>query len=289
MTARKNPLPALKVAGLLRKYNLRPKKSLGQNFLVDEAALKKIVASGAVSKEDLVLEVGPGLGSLTRHLALAAGYIVVIEIDRSLISPLHEVLDRYENVRVIHADILALNIEQTFTATPQSEVLPGYTVIANIPYNITSALIRHLLEASRKPSRMVLTVQHEVAMRICAQPPDLSLLALSVQVYGEPEIVFRIPANAFYPVPKVDSAVLRLRLYPCPLIPAPHLDTFFRLAKAGFSQKRKTLRNSLSAGLGLPKPEIERMLLEQDIDPGRRAQTLDIEEWKDLTLSYDAK
>jgi len=286
MNPSKKPLPALKIADLLRKHNLHPRKGLGQNFLMDESALRKIVAAGAITCDDLVLEIGPGLGSLTRHLAAEAGWVVAVEIDRNLIPPLHEILSPYDNVKIIQGDILELEIGQLISSAQRKAVHSGYAVIANIPYNITSALIRQLLEATPKPDRMVLTLQYEVAMRICALPPDLSLLALSVQVYGQPQIVDKIPAGAFYPTPKVDSAILHLRPYARPLIPTTHLGTFFSLAKAGFSQKRKTLRNSLSAGLGLPKPEIEALLMKHNIDPGRRAQTLDIEEWKDLTLSY---
>ena len=271
---------------LRHRYNLRPKKWLGQNFLLDETALLKIVAAGAITRDDLVLEVGPGLGSLTRHLASAAGFVVSVEIDNNLIPILHEILRAYNNVKIIQGDILKLNIENVLSSALPGKGYSQYIVIANIPYNITSALIRHLLEADIQPNRVVLTVQEEVAMRICAFPPHLSLLALSVQVYGEPTIQSKIPAGAFYPTPKVNSAVLSIKIYPQPLIPVSHRDIFFRFIKAGFSQKRKTLRNSLSAGLGQPKSQIEELLTKQGIDPGRRAQTLDIEEWKSLTLSY---
>lgn len=285
MTSYPDP-PPLKISQLLRKYNLHPRKGLGQNFLVDETWLRKIVSAGGVTKNDLVLEVGPGLGNLTRHLASASGFVVAVEIDQNLIRPLMEVLSPYDNVKIIQGDILELSISSTLFSISSNTTLSGYTVIANIPYHITSSLIRYLLEADKKPNKMVLTVQHEVAMRITAQPPDLSLLALSVQIYGEPRLISRIPAGAFFPTPKVDSAILQVELFPRPLIPTPHLDTFFQFAKAGFGQKRKTLRNSLAAGLGLPKSEVEQLLEDQGINPVRRAQTLDIEEWKDLTLSF---
>jgi 16S rRNA (adenine1518-N6/adenine1519-N6)-dimethyltransferase len=163
---------------------------------------------------------------------------------------------------------------------------PGYLVVANIPYYITSAIIRHLLENEPKPRRIVLTIQKEVADRICAKPGDMSLLALSVQIYGEPRIAKRIPANAFFPAPKVDSAVLCVDIYAAPKIPPELLDTFFKLIKAGFSQKRKTLRNSLSAGLHLAAPEVESLLVNAGIDPMRRAETLSIEEWQILCNLY---
>jgi len=162
----------------------------------------------------------------------------------------------------------------------------GYLVVANIPYYITSALIRHLLGSPVKPARIVLTLQQEVAQRICAQPGDLSLLALSVQVFGKPRIITTIPASAFYPAPKVDSAVLRVDLHPEPLIPQSQLDVFFSLAKHGFAQKRKTLRNSLAAGLHINGEEAASLLTSAGIDPARRAQTVDLVEWRTLTAEY---
>jgi len=213
------------------------------------------------------------LGSLTRYLAAHARAVVAVELDSRLIPPLVQVLDQFPNVRLVQGDILALDP----VALVSSQ---AYLVVANIPYYITSALIRHLLEAQVTPSRLILTVQQEVARRICALPGEMSLLALSVQVYGFPRILAHIPAGAFYPPPSVDSSVLRIDLYPTPLIPIPHLDAFFRLIKAGFSQKRKTLRNALSAGLRLSPSQAETLLLTSHIDPMRRAETLDIAEWR---------
>jgi 16S rRNA (adenine1518-N6/adenine1519-N6)-dimethyltransferase len=184
-------------------------------------------------------------------------------------------------VKLVEGDILSLD-----PATLVQD--PGYLVVANIPYYITSALIRHLLEATPKPRRLVLTVQREVAERICAIPGDMSLLALSVQVYGKPEMAAGIPAGAFYPVPQVDSAVIRVELYPQPLLPADRLKVFFRLTRAGFSQKRKTLRNALAGGLAWPPIRVEAMLSAAGIDPKRRAETLSIEEWGKLVGQYNA-
>jgi 16S rRNA (adenine1518-N6/adenine1519-N6)-dimethyltransferase len=163
----------------------------------------------------------------------------------------------------------------------------GYFVVANIPYYITSNLLRHLLEAPLKPARLVLTVQREVAERITAGPGEMSLLALGVQVYGRPKIVARIPAGAFYPPPQVDSSVVRVDLYAEPLIPAGQLDAFFHLAKAGFGQKRKMLRNALSAGLGWPAAQTATLLESAGIDPQRRAETLLMVEWRELTEKYE--
>jgi 16S rRNA (adenine1518-N6/adenine1519-N6)-dimethyltransferase len=265
-------IPPLDIHGLLKRYGLTAKKSLGQNFLVDEHALCKVVESADVSREDFVLEVGAGLGSLTRHLADTADQVIAVELDKRFMEPLHEVLHSFPNCRVIQGDILKLNSSDLISA-------PDYLVVANIPYYITSAVIRHLLEAPNKPRRVVLTIQKEVAQRICAEPGEMSLLALGVQVYGKPWVAARIAAGSFFPVPDVDSAVVRIDLYPEPLIPAAQLEQFFRLAKAGFSQKRKTLRNSLSGGLGWSPVETESLLRSAGIDPQRRAETLSIDEW----------
>lgn len=273
-------LPPLDVPGLLRRYGLRPDKSLGQNFLIDPAALERVIAAAGVQPEDCVLEIGPGLGSLTRLLAVSARQVVAVEIDAGLLPPLQQVLDPHPNVRLVHGDILSLDPAELMA--PAAEDGGAYLVVANIPYYITSALIRHLLEARLKPERVVLTVQREVAERITAGPGEMSLLALSVQVYGAPSIAARIPAGAFYPAPKVDSAVVRVDLYPEPRIPSTGLDGFFRLARAGFSQKRKTLRNSLAAGLRLAPAQAGELLESAGINPQRRAETLSIEEWKRL-------
>jgi 16S rRNA (adenine1518-N6/adenine1519-N6)-dimethyltransferase len=269
-------IPPLNAEALLRRYHLRPHKGLGQNFLEDPEALEKIADAAEVSSTDIVLEIGPGLGSLTRYLAASAQQVVAVELDEKLIPPLQAVLSEYQNVQLAHGDILKLAPGELIEADE-------YIVVANIPYYITSAVIRHLLESESKPRRIVLTVQKEVAERICAQPGDLSLLALSVQVYGKPRIAAHIPAEAFFPTPKVDSAVLVVDIYRSPLIDAAHLDTFFKLIKAGFSQKRKTLRNSLSAGLHIPPVKAIELLARASIDPQRRAETLSIEEWQTLS------
>lgn len=272
-------IPPLNVRAILRAHQIYPKKGLGQNFLVDSASLERIVQAAEIPPSSTVLEVGPGLGSLTRYLAQFAERVVAVELDSALISVLEEVLHGVSNVEVVHGDILDLDPAQLIGKD-------GYWVVANIPYYITSNLIRHLLEAPLKPHRIVLTVQREVAERITARAGEMSLLALGVQVYGNPRIVTRIPAGAFYPPPNVESAVVRVDLYDEPVISANQLDTFFRLAKAGFGQKRKTLRNSLSAGLELPAEQVVHLLLSTGIDPMRRAETLSIEEWRALTEAF---
>lgn len=271
-----NEIPPLDTTALLRRYGLHAHKSLGQNFLQDSEVLENIAAAAEIQPGDTVLEIGPGLGSLTRYLAVSAKEVVAVELDKKLIAPLKTVLASYKNVRLIQGDILELSPKDLIPAK-------DYIVAANIPYYITSAVIRHLLESEPKPRRIVLTVQKEVAQRICAKPGDMSLLALSVQVYGKPRIAAQIPAEAFFPAPKVDSAVLCVDIYPVPLIKDELLDTFFKLIKAGFSQKRKTLRNSLSSGFHISPAEAADLLTRADIDPQRRAETLSIEEWERLS------
>jgi 16S rRNA (adenine1518-N6/adenine1519-N6)-dimethyltransferase len=270
-----NELSPLDISHLLRKYGLRPHKGLGQNFLQNSAALEMIVSAAAIQPEDTVLEIGPGLGSLTRYLAASAREVIAVELDRHLLPPLKAILAPYPNVRLIQGDILKLSPTDLIREQ-------DYLVAANIPYYITSAVIRHLLESDRRPRRIVLTIQKEVAQRICEKPGDMSLMALSVQVYGRPHIAAYIPAGAFYPAPSVDSAVLVIEIYPTPLIPAEHLEAFFKLTKAGFSQKRKTLRNSLSSGLSISPASAAGRLERAGIDPQRRAETLSIEEGQRL-------
>jgi 16S rRNA (adenine1518-N6/adenine1519-N6)-dimethyltransferase len=270
------PLPSLNIPALLREHGLRPDKSLGQNFLQDSTALETIVQVAEIQDDDAVLEIGPGLGNLTRYLAISAKTVTTVELDRSLLPVLEAVLAPHPNVRVVTGDILKLRPAELVNTD-------NYLVVANVPYYITSAIFRHLLTNRPHPRRIVLTIQKEVAERVCAQPGEMSLLALSIQVYGRPVIAATIPAESFYPAPKVDSAIIRVDLYPAPLIPENLLERFFRLAKAGFSQKRKTLRNSLSAGLAI-SPQAATQLLEQAaIDPQRRAETLSLDEWGRLS------
>lgn len=273
-------IPPLDASAVLKRFHLRADKSLGQNFLQDPSALKNIALAADIQENDHVLEIGPGLGSLTRYLAVSAREVTAVELDPDMLAPLRTVLSPYQNVQVVHGDILKTPITQVISE-------PNYLVAANIPYYITSAVIRHLLESESKPRRIVLTIQKEVAERICADPGDLSLLALSVQVYGSPSLVSIIPAAAFHPAPKVDSAILRVDIYNEPLIPTELLKIFFKLIKAGFAQKRKTLRNSLSAGLHVSTKDSESLLAAAGIDFMRRAETLSIDEWKKLCEVFE--
>lgn len=278
----------------LRQHSLKPKQSLAQNFLVDEAHLARIAAAATLTKEDIVLEIGPGPGSLTAHLVEEAGRVIAVELDNRLIEPLRQRFADQPQLTVIHGDILELApgalVEQATrdeeqetggnagARVPPSKV-PPYKVVANLPYYITSAVLRHLLEATDPPTVIVVLVQKEVAERICATPGNLSLLAVSVQYYAKPTLVHHVPAGAFYPPPKVDSAVLRLDCYPTPVVSDIMPKDFFRVVRAGFSQKRKQLRNTISAGLHLPKAAVTDLLTTAEIDPKRRAETLTLEEW----------
>lgn len=273
-------LDFLNIQPLLKRYGIQPRKSLGQNFLVEPAGLMKVINAAELNGSEEVLEIGAGLGSLTYLLVQSSARVTAVEIDRNMLEPLAEALKSYPNVQIVQGDILELDPSTLVSRE-------NYVVVANIPYYITSAIIRHLLEADLKPSRVILTIQKEVAQRIVARDGKMSLLSLSVFVFGEPEIAGTIPAGSFYPSPDVDSAVLRIRLHPEPLIPASQLDQFFKLAHAGFGQKRKTLRNSLSAGLSLPAGEVEARLLKADIDPTRRAETLSIAEWARLVTNFN--
>lgn len=268
-------MPKIDFRDLMRRYNIKPRKSLGQNFLLDPEILSQIVKSAEVTPQTEVLEIGAGLGSLTLTLAGTANHVVAVELDNALIPALTEAVGSNDRVQVVQGDILKIQMAEL-------NLQPGYFVVANIPYYITSAVIRHLLEAPIRPARIILTIQREVAERICAKPGDMSLLALSVQVYGSPSICGRLPAGAFYPPPNVDLAVVRIDLFPEPIIPLDRIDLFFKLIKAGFSQKRKMLRNSLSAGLHIPAEKIAVLLSSAGIDPMRRAETLSISEWDAL-------
>ncbi|MEZ4736329.1 MAG: 16S rRNA (adenine(1518)-N(6)/adenine(1519)-N(6))-dimethyltransferase RsmA [Caldilineaceae bacterium] len=269
---------------LIRRYQLNPKRSLAQNFLTDPTHLARIAAAAVLAATDTVLEIGPGLGSLTQYLAAQAGRIIAVELDDRLIELLREQFRNQPHVQIIHGDILTLDpgqLVQQEATSPGSRppTATSYKVVANLPYYITSAVLRHLLEATVRPTQIVVLVQKEVAERICAQPGDLSLLAVSVQYYAQPSLVHRVPAGAFYPPPKVDSAVLRLDVRPAPAVADVSPEDFFRVVRAGFSQKRKQLGNTLSAGLHLPKPYLVALLEQADIDPKRRAETLTLTEW----------
>lgn len=265
-------MPDTSLLSQLAAVGIRPKKGLGQNFLVDPAHRARVVAAAGLTAADIVLEVGPGPGVLTELLAEQAGRVIAVELDDRLIPFLETRVGRQPHVTVVHADILETDPGELTGGQP-------YKVVANLPYYITSAVIRHLLESVPAPDVLVLTVQREVAERMVAQPPDMSLLALGVQFYCTGKIVGKIPAGAFYPVPKVDSAVVRLDRRSAPVAEDVSAGAFFGVARAGFSLPRKQLRNSLAAGMGISPAEVEAWLGRAGIDPKRRAETLALGEW----------
>jgi 16S rRNA (adenine1518-N6/adenine1519-N6)-dimethyltransferase len=275
-------LEPLHIPTLLRQYGLKPQKSLGQNFLIDHNALMKIVRDSEVDAHNSVLEIGAGLGNLTRVLAVNAKKVIAIEIDKHLFPALEAVTQPFDNVQLIQGDILAIPPDRLFSDS-------GYMVVANIPYYITSAVLRHLLEANVKPARILLTIQREVAERILNQDEKMSLLSLSVQVYGQARITSHIPADCFYPQPKVDSSVLMINVYPEPKLPKEGIHWLFRLAHAAFNQKRKMLRNSLKPALGERAEFIFEILDSAEIDPRRRPETLSLKEWIRLTEAVIAQ
>lgn len=266
---------------LLEQHGLSPRKSLGQNFLIDPNTLDKIVAAADLKSDDTVLEIGPGTGAMTTRLAQVVKRVIAIELDNRMEAVLRDVLamDRLTNVNILIADILQVNIPNLLDGEP-------FVVVANVPYYITSAIMRHLLESQHRPRRLVLTVQLEVAERITAKPGDMSLLAVSTQYYAQTRMIARLKPSVFWPRPEVDSAVVRLDPYDVPPVDAPDDKTFFRVVRAGFAQKRKQLKNAFGGGVGLSHADAAIMLELANIDPTRRAETLSLDEWAALARAY---
>ncbi|KPK10923.1 MAG: hypothetical protein AMJ56_07000 [Anaerolineae bacterium SG8_19] len=258
---------------LFNRYGLSPQKSLGQNFLTDSQILSRISSAADLNPEDNILEIGPGLGALTKQLAPYVKRIVAIEIDDRLFPILKDQLVGYENVELVHADILKMEPADFFDS--------AYKVVANVPYYITGAILRHILSSNLKPAIMVLTVQQEVAERLAAHPGQMSILSTTVQMYAKVEVLFKIKAGAFWPRPDVDSAVVLLSLYEKSIVHSADEQAFIRLVKLGFSQKRKQLQNNLRA-LGYSRQELMSHLAQVGIDGRRRAETLSVEEWLDI-------
>jgi 16S rRNA (adenine1518-N6/adenine1519-N6)-dimethyltransferase len=272
---------------LLRQAGLRARKGLGQHFLVDGGVLKHILAAAELSPTDIVIEVGPGLGVLTRELARRAGRVVAVELDDNLASLLKETLASFSNVTIVHQDMLKVDppalLQQHFPDRKVGSL--SYKVVANLPYYIASPVLRHFLEADLKPQSLVVMVQKEVAREITAHAGRLSLLGISIQLYGEPKIVKYARASSFYPAPEVDSAILKITVYPQPVVEVD-TESFFIVVRAGFSAARKQLVNSLTQGLKVPKAETLSLLDRAGIDSRRRAETLSIEEWARLWREY---
>jgi len=257
-----------------RRFGVRYLRRWGQNFLADRPQLERLVEAMQLSAEDRVVEVGPGLGALTVELAARARAVVGVEIDPAAVKALALTLHGRSNVRIIEANILR---------TAVSELLPApYRVIGNIPYNLTGALLVHLLEQLPPPRRIDVVVQREVAQRIAAPPGSWSLATLAVRVYGRAEVAFTIPPEAFFPVPEVASALLRITPDPEPALPRDELKAFFRFARPFFQSRRKQLANVLAQVLGVAKAEARERLGVTGIDPTRRAETLSLSEWAAL-------
>ncbi|MFB0557031.1 MAG: 16S rRNA (adenine(1518)-N(6)/adenine(1519)-N(6))-dimethyltransferase RsmA [Dehalococcoidia bacterium] len=271
------------VKALLQQFGLKAKKRLGQHFLVDEDILECILSAAELSRKDIVVEVGPGLGILTKRLAEVAGKVIAVELDFKLVRMLRESLASFPNVEIIHADILKIAPQQLlgdYLTIP--ELAQGYKVVANLPYYITSAILRHFLEARAKPSLMVVMVQKEVGEAIAANPGKMSLLSVSTQFYSKPTMIAFVPAGSFYPPPKVDSLILRLDVYSKPPIEVCDVDSFFDIVSCGFRSPRKQLRNSLAKALGMSPNQVALLLGRAGIEARRRAETLNLGEWKEL-------
>ncbi len=253
----------------MRLAGIKPNKGLGQHFLVDRPSLEAIMDAAALTKTDTVLEIGPGLGVMTRPLAAQAGQVIAVETDRILADLLRR--DAPANLEVVEQDFLTYDLAKL----PQQ-----YKVIANIPYYLTSKIFRLLIESPNPPSVISVLIQKEVAERITAAPGNLSILALSVQYYGHPELVRIVERHKFWPAPAVDSAVLRITLSG-PAFPADST-RLFRLIKAGFGEKRKQLKNALSGGLNLTSELAVELIAEAELAPTARAQELDLTAWRRL-------
>ena len=260
---------------------LKPKKSLGQNFLESASVLEKIIVASNINQNDLILEIGPGTGNLTEKLLSLSESVLAVEIDKRCVEILKKKFEKKKNFSLINEDILKFDfcryLKENFTSHS------SYKVVANIPYYITAPILRALLEAPKSPEKIILMTQKEVAQRIIEGPGALSLLALSVQYYAQAKKLFDVPKEAFFPVPKVDSAVLEIIPLPKNEINEKERSDFFRIIRIGFSAKRKTLSNNLSNGLHLNKTAVENALREIGLNEKARAQELAIKDWIDLS------
>lgn len=278
------PSLAAETRTILRAHGLHPRKALGQNFLIDREALDSVVRAAKLRAGDLVLEVGPGVGTLTSALAEQGADVVAVELDEGLAEALAARMALVPHVRVARGNILHMDLET---------VLPAgrpYKVVANIPYYITAPIVRLFLEGPQPPEMMVLMVQKEVAQRLAAKPGDLSVLGVSAQFYARVEVVRVVPASSFLPPPQVDSAIVRLTPYATPPVPVADPQRFFALVKAGFGEKRKQLHNALTHGLAhIPAHDLDAALAEAGIDRTRRAEALSLDEWAALYAILESR
>jgi len=268
---------------LLRQFGVKPRKSLGQHFLIDETVLECILSAAELNPGDIVVEVGPGLGILTEGLAKQGAQVIAVELDRKLVTLLKRRLTAFPDVKIINADILRVTPRQILESkSAVSALFQGYKVIANLPYYITSPLLRHFFEALPQPSEMIVMVQKEVGEAMVAKPGNMSLLSVKTQFYSKPTIVSYVPPSSFYPPPKVDSVILRLDVYSQSPIEIPNPASFFDVVMHGFSSPRKQLRNSLAHSLDMPPSQVTLLLEQTGIEGERRAETLSLEEWREL-------
>lgn len=274
---------------LVRKYGFRFKKSLGQNFLVDERILQAIVNAAQLSKEDVVVEIGPGLGTLTQRLAQQAGRVIAVEVDRNLEPVLKETLAGLDNVEIHWGDVLKTNLDELVgerTNQAFGKAGKSYKVVANLPYYITTPIIMRLLEEGYNLQSLVVMVQQEVAARLVAAPgtKDCGAISVGVHYHTIPELITKVPRRAFVPAPEVESSVIRLTRRAAPPVLVGDEQLFFRLVKAAFAQRRKTLLNALSnSGFALEKSAWAELLESLNIDQKRRGETLTIEEFSGLS------
>lgn len=255
---------------------------LGQNFLTDRSVAGRIIRASKISTDSTVLEVGPGRGALTHQLAASAATLTVVEFDRQLAFELREKFAGNKSVDVVEADARSLDPDSLPLISGRS-----YTLVANLPYYAATPIIRNFLESTHPPLRMVVMVQREVANEMQAEPGEMSMLSLAVQVYADVRVLFHVPPEAFTPRPKVTSSVLELMPRSEPLVSPEHGENFFKLAKAGFKAPRKQLHNSLAGGLNIDVPMARSLVESAEIDSERRPATLSIAEWKALFASWD--
>jgi 16S rRNA (adenine1518-N6/adenine1519-N6)-dimethyltransferase len=261
---------------ILRELEVTPSKALGQNFLHDRKIVRRIVDVSGADAGTAVLEIGPGLGILTEELVRSSKSVTAIELDQRLAERLQHYFDN--RAHIVQGDVLTIDLGSIELSEP-------YIVVANLPYSVATAAIQKLLEADTPPQRMTIMVQREVAERMAARPPEMSILAVAVQFYATPRIEFRIGAGAFIPRPRVESAVISLVRHDSLPLPKIEHARFFKLVRAGFAQRRKRLDNSITSALKIPKQQVASAISEAGLDPSRRAETLDVDEWVRL---YDA-
>ncbi|MCK4520825.1 ribosomal RNA small subunit methyltransferase A [Candidatus Parcubacteria bacterium] len=277
---------------ILKKYNIKPSKKFGQNFLIDKTVIRKIIKTAELKPKDVVLEIGPGIGALTQEIATRAGKVIAVEKDPKMCEVLKETLKDFDNIKIIKGDIIKFNIKN-----PKSEIRnpkqiqKNYKIIANLPFYLTAPVIRKFIEAvdvkHQQPQQMVLVVQKEVGQRICAKPPKMSILAVSVQFYAKVKTIDYVSKSSFWPKPKVDAAIIKIIPHSSAYISLRFRDQFFKIVRAGFSHPRKQILNNFEKELKLNKASVKQWLVKNNIKPSQRSETLFIQDWLNLTKTLD--